>query len=105
MPSTRCLEERLCPDSCRDRAGGSFYPASNHDHEFIELMLSASRQLCSGSFDFAGPLTRSELIGNIAAHCPGGTLAFGARELAFQKQPAANQYLTREYRHGWRVKA
>jgi hypothetical protein len=77
----------------------------NHYHEFIDVVLGGGRQACSASFDYAGPLTESVLIGNIAAHFPGETLAFDARALTFPKKPEANQYLTREYRQGWRVKA
>ena len=31
----------------------------------------AARRRCSASFDYAGPLTESVLIGNVAAHFPG----------------------------------
>ena len=38
-----------------------------------------ARQKCSANFDYAGPLTESVLIGNVAAHFPGETLAFDAQ--------------------------
>ena len=41
------------------------------------------------------------LIGNVAAHFPGETLAFDAKALSFPKKKDANQYLTRDYRKGW----
>ena len=44
------------------------------------------------------------LIGNVAAHFPGETLAFDAKSLSFPKKPEANQYLTRTYRKGFGVK-
>ena len=79
-------------------------PDGNHYHEFVDVVLGGGKQPCSASFDYAGPLTESVLIGNIAAHFPGETLAFDGRALAFPKHPQANQFLTREYRQGWRVK-
>jgi hypothetical protein len=76
----------------------------NHYHEFVDVVLGGGKQPCSASFDYAGPLTESVLIGNVAAHFPGETLAFDAQKLAFPGRPEANQYLTRSYRDGWRVK-
>ena len=64
----------------------------------------AERQACSAGFDYAGPLTESVLIGNIAARFPGETLEFDARRLRFPGKPEADQFLTRTYRKGWRVK-
>jgi hypothetical protein len=45
------------------------------------------------------------IIGNVAARFSGETLAFDARTLAFPGKPEANQYLTRDYRSGWKIKA
>jgi hypothetical protein len=79
-------------------------PDRNHYHEFVDVVLGGGRQACSASFDYAGPLTESVLIGNVAARYPGETLAFDGRALSFPGKPDANRYLTREYRQGWRVK-
>jgi len=79
-------------------------PERNHYHEFIDVVLSGGKQACSASFDYAGPLTESVLIGNIAARFPGETLEFDSRGLRFPKKSEANQYLTRSYRHDWRIK-
>ncbi len=80
---------------------------SERDHyaEFIDVVLAGGRQKCSANFDYAGPLTESVIIGNIAARFSGETLAFDARALRFPGKPEADQYLTRTYRHGWKVKA
>jgi predicted dehydrogenase len=76
----------------------------NHYHEFVDAVLGGGKQPCSAGFDYAGPLTESVLIGNVAAYFPEETLAFDARALSFPKKPEANRRLTREYRDGWRVK-
>jgi predicted dehydrogenase len=79
-------------------------PERNHYHEFIDAVLGGGKQPCSASFDYAGPLTESVLIGNVAARFPGETLEFDGRALKFPKKPEANAFLTRTYREGWKVK-
>lgn len=77
----------------------------DHYDEFIDVVLGGGKTKCSANFDYAGPLTESVIIGNVAAHFPGETLTFDARALAFPGKPEANQYLTRTYRSGWKAKA
>ncbi len=79
-------------------------PDRDHYGEFIDVVLGGGKAACSAGFDYAGPLTESVLIGNVAAHFPGETLDFDARRLTFPRKPEANQYLTRSYRSGWNAK-
>jgi hypothetical protein len=79
-------------------------PDRDHYREFVDAVLGGSRTRCSANFDYAGPLTESVLIGNVAAHFPGETLDFDARALAFPNRPEANAHLTRAYRHGWTIR-
>jgi hypothetical protein len=76
---------------------------SDRDHygEFIDVVLGGGKQKCSANFDYAGPLTESVIIGNVAARFPGETLKFDARTLEFPGKPEASQYLSRAYRSGW----
>jgi Oxidoreductase family, NAD-binding Rossmann fold len=76
----------------------------DHYAEFIDVVLAGGKDTCSANFDYAGPLTESVIIGNAAAHFPGETLAFDGRALKFPGKPSADQYLTRSYRDGWKVK-
>ena len=76
-------------------------PERDHYSEFIDVVLSGGKAQCSASFDYAGPLTESVLIGNVAAHFPGETLEFDAKALSFPRRREANEYLTRRYRGGW----
>lgn len=78
-------------------------PERDHYAEFIDVVLGGGKEKCSASFDYAGPLTESVLIGNVAAHFPGETLEFDAKALSFPKKREANEYLTRSYR-GWKMK-
>ena len=79
-------------------------PERDHYAEFIDVVLAGGKDKCSANFDYAGPLTESVLIGNVAAHFPGETLEFDARGLSFPRKREANQHLTRSYRDGWRMK-
>jgi predicted dehydrogenase len=77
----------------------------DHYGEFIDVVLGGGKQKCSANFDYAGPLTESVIIGNVAAHFTGETLAFDGPALRFPGKPEADQYLSRSFRHGWNVKA
>lgn len=76
----------------------------DHYGEFIDVVLGGGKTKCSANFDYAGPLTESVLIGNVAAHFPGEPLKFDARALKFPGRPEADQYLGRSYRKGWNIK-
>jgi hypothetical protein len=80
-------------------------PDRDHYREFVNIVLAGGKEPCSASFDYAGPLTESVLIGNIAAHFPGEALEFDAKSLSFPGKREANQFLTRSYRNGWSMKA
>ena len=77
-------------------------PEREHYAEFLDAVLAGGKKPCSAGFDYAGPLTESVLIGNIAARFPGETLKFDAKALKFPGKPEADQYLTRTYRDGWK---
>jgi hypothetical protein len=79
-------------------------PPRDHYAEFIDAVLAGGRKPCSAGFDYAGPLTESVLIGNVAAHFPGETLTFDAVALRFPERHEADQHLSRAYRDGWRIK-
>jgi Oxidoreductase family, NAD-binding Rossmann fold/Oxidoreductase family, C-terminal alpha/beta domain len=78
-------------------------PERNHYGEFLDVVLGKATT-CSANFDYAGPLTESVLIGNVAARFPGETLRFDAKALRFPDKPEADQYLSRTYRDGWKIK-
>jgi predicted dehydrogenase len=77
----------------------------DHYGEFLDVVLGGGKQKCSANFDYAGPLTESVIIGNVAARFPGETLTFDGRALEFSNKSEANQYLTRTYRDGWKPRA
>jgi predicted dehydrogenase len=75
----------------------------DHYAEFVDAVLARGKVMPSTNFDYAGPLTESVILGNIAARFPNETLAFDARALSFPQKHEANAYITRSYRKGWKV--
>jgi predicted dehydrogenase len=79
----------------------------DHYAEFLDAVLAAgsgSAVKTSANFDYAGPLTETVLLGNVAAHFPGETLELDAARLRFPRKPEADAMLARSYRKNWRLK-
>jgi predicted dehydrogenase len=74
----------------------------NHWTQFIDVALGERKATLAG-FDFAGPLTETVLMGNIAARYRSETLKWDAANLKFTNKPEANAHLRRAYRKGWEV--
>jgi len=53
------------------------------------------------NFAYAAPFTEAVLLGNIALRV-GRRLEWDGKAMKFTNLPDANQYLTKEYRAGWR---
>lgn len=54
------------------------------------------------NFAYAGPFSETVLLGNVALRL-GRRLAWDGPKMQFTNVPEANQYLTKEYREGWKV--
>jgi hypothetical protein len=55
-------------------------------------------------FEFAGPVSETVQLGNIAARLPGKKLEWDAASLKITNLPDANRFLMKEYRAGFEVK-
>ncbi len=75
----------------------------SHWHVWVDAILSNTRT--SDGFHYAGPLTETVQLGNIAALHPGKTLEWDVEALKFQNLPEANALLTKKYRQGFEVEA
>jgi predicted dehydrogenase len=78
----------------------------DHYFEFLDAVAAAasrrgSAPQTSASFSYAGPLTESVLLGNIAAWYPGETLEWDARRMRVKDRKEAKHHLRRKYRKGW----
>jgi predicted dehydrogenase len=73
-----------------------------HWDQWVEAGLG--RGSTSAGFDYAGPLTETVLLGSVAVRFPGKTLEFDSRRLKFPNMPAANAFVRRKYRKGWKAR-
>ena len=73
-------------------------PEENHYKDWL-IACRGGRSACS-NFDFAGPLTETVLLGNIALRL-GKKLAWDAKRLRVPGCPEADPLIRRAYRKGW----
>ncbi len=59
------------------------------------------RDYPKSNFDYAGPMTESVLLGNVALRV-GRRLEWDAEKMEFTNFPAANEFVSKEYRAGWK---
>ncbi|HEY5552125.1 MAG TPA: Gfo/Idh/MocA family oxidoreductase [Opitutaceae bacterium] len=74
----------------------------NHWDQWVEACLGRGKT--SAGFDYSGPLTEAVLLGSVAVRFPGQTLDWNAKKRKFPNMPAANAYVRRAYRKGWKVR-
>lgn len=73
----------------------------NHWHVWVDAILAGTQT--SDGFHYAGPLTETTQLGNVAALLPGRELAWDAEALKITNVEEANALLTKEYREGFEV--
>lgn len=76
----------------------------DHYHEFLDAVRTRQATPLSAGFQYAGPLTETVLLGTVAMRLPGETLAWDARRMKFRDHKAANGFLSRTPRKGWKQK-
>ena len=92
---------RLIPDS---RMKGFKAPKQlfergiNHWQEWIRACKGGPKPL--SNFDYAGPLTETILLGNVAAKA-GAKLEWDGARMRVTNIRKANKFLSRKYRSGW----
>jgi predicted dehydrogenase len=72
----------------------------NHYHQFVDACLGTDR--AASHFAQTGPMTEAILLGTVAIRVPGKKLTWAAPAMHIPSNPAAERYLRREYREGWR---
>lgn len=75
----------------------------SHWHVWVDAVLSNTKT--SDGFHYAGPLTETVQLGNIAALHPGKTLEWDVNALKITNIAEANKLLTKTYRKGFEVEA
>ncbi len=69
--------------------------------EWAEAIKAGKPGLAYSSFDIAGRLTETMLLGNIAVRFAGKKLDWDATKLQFTNSSDAQKYVSKEYRKGW----
>jgi len=72
----------------------------NHHEEWLQACKGGPKALAN--FDYAGPLTEVILLGNVAIKT-GKKLTWDGPNIRVTNIPEANQYLSRQYRQGWKL--
>lgn len=75
---------------------------TSHWHDWVDAVIAGKKT--TDGFEFAGPVSETVQLGNVAAKLPGTTLAWDASELQITNVPDAAPLLTKEYRAGFEVK-
>ena len=74
-----------------------------HHAEWIRACKGGTSAM-SNFTDYSGPLTEMVLLGNVAIRV-GKRVVWNSEKLQAVDLPAANQYIRREYRKGWEIRA
>ena len=78
-----------------------FIPDSiGHHNEWIAACKTEGPTTCN--FDYAGALTESVLLGNVA-YRTGKKLEWDAKKLRATNCPEADDYIQHQYRRGWKI--
>jgi hypothetical protein len=72
----------------------------NHYTEWTSAIVSGGKTSCP--YSYAGPLTETVLLGNVA-YRTGKTIEWDSANLKAVGAPEADQFLRRAYRRGWEV--
>ena len=75
---------------------------NDHYHQWVEAIQGKGQT--SAGFDYSGPLSETVLLGSLATRFPKTTLEWDSRKLKFKNEKAANAFLKRRHRTGWKVK-
>jgi predicted dehydrogenase len=75
-----------------------FARGTDHYQEWVQACKGGPKT--SADFGYAGPLTETVLLGNLAA-LAGMRLFWDTEKFEITNMPEANKYLRREYREGW----
>jgi len=71
--------------------------------EWAEAIKAGKPALASSNFDYAGQLTETMLLGNIAVRTRGEALEWDAARMRFANSDAATKLVSKEYRKGWEL--
>jgi hypothetical protein len=98
------LKSRLLPKSFQDSVGDprQTLPRITTSHEQNWADAAKGNGTASTPFEYAARLTEVMLLGVVALR-GGGKIHYDGAKMRITNNAAANDLLTREYRHGWSI--
>lgn len=90
-------------DKYKDYPQPDIGPRQDHYRTWVEACLG--KNTATSNFLYAGPLTETVLLGNIANRFPGETLVWDSATLRFDNRQSATKLVRRDYREGWDIEA
>lgn len=76
-------------------------PWPSHYHEFLNGCIEGKRT--SADFSLVAPMVEAILLGNVAERVPDTTLSWDPAGMRITNSEAANDFLRRSYRTGWKL--
>ncbi len=76
---------------------------SNHWHDWVDAVIAGTKT--TDGFEYAGPLSETVQLGNIAARLPGVKLEWETESMTIKGHESAAAMLTKSYRSGFEVEA
>ena len=76
---------------------------TSHWHDWVDAVIAG--QKTTDGFEYAGPLSETVQLGNIAARLPGAKLEWNTETMALTGHDSAAAMLTKSYRSGFEVEA
>ncbi len=92
---------RLYPEKTFQDLDFQVFPTIDHYGQWVEALKGGDTP--TSSFDYAGPLCETVLLGCVASRLPGASLTWDTRSLRFKNNSEADGLLHQEYRKGWEV--
>jgi predicted dehydrogenase len=99
--SPRIVPEALMQKYKRPKRTLERIPDGPDGHEQDWIRACKGGKPASSNFDYAGPLTETVVMGNLAIRYPGRQLLWNGAEMQVTNDTEANAYVKRDYRSGW----
>jgi predicted dehydrogenase len=90
------------PEPTLPRNGDDKNSDSNQKKEWIAAIRAGKPELALSNFGYAGLLTEAMLLGNVAIRA-GKKIEWDGPAMKIRNAPEAQQFLSREYRTGWKL--
>lgn len=92
----------LPKDDFKDLKKPEYITSPGHFTEFANAIKQSKPELAMSNFSYAGRLTETVLLGNVAMRA-GKKIEWDGDKMLITNDSGANQYITREYRKGFEV--